>query len=143
MELVKNGFGDDGAKALAKLIRMNKSITSLDLRHNKVSITAYTAIIPKGAIPVSWLEVIFLQITTMGASYLLEALQESNFTLQSLLLDEQVRTGLTDQDDTFSKLFNLSGTGGTLIASLPLPPSPPATSSSESFRCLSHYGDSF
>lgn len=74
----KNELGDEGAQAVAHLIRTNTHITSIDLRFNK--------------------------ITTLGASHLVTALQEHNFTVTSLLLQEDTK-GL---DATFSKLFNLT-----------------------------------
>lgn len=78
LDLSKNELGDEGAQAIAKLLRVNTNITTIDLRFNK--------------------------ITTLGASHLVTALQESNYVVSSLLLQEDTK-GL---DATFSKLFNLT-----------------------------------
>lgn len=78
LDLSKNELGDEGAQAIAKLLRVNTHIATIDLRLNK--------------------------ITTLGASHLVTALQESNYAVTSLLLQEDTK-GL---DATFSKLFNLT-----------------------------------
>lgn len=78
LDLSKNELGDEGAAAVAQLIRSNSTLTTIDMRLNK--------------------------ITTMGASNMLSALQESNYTITNLLLQEETK-GL---DATFSKLFNLN-----------------------------------
>jgi hypothetical protein len=88
LDMSKNELGDEGAQAVAMLIRSNSTIGTIDLRNNK--------------------------ITTMGASHLLAALQEANYAITSLHLQEDTK-GL---DATFSKLFNLNEINPTVAVRL-------------------------